>query len=168
MDKIIKELSERFNELHKDFQSVQDLVNDIDFVFDYTEEEQWLFYRMRSTMEEHCGALLRLIRYLKKQELEEQEHHCGQDCDCDDACCQAGSPCGRSAVAYDPNESQPVDTKPAITGESLRNLMGMQVCRCNVPCDVCAIDKHVGACVKLELVGGDYICLAPTPNTVTK
>lgn len=94
-------------------------------------------------------------------------NHCGQDCDCDDACCQAGSPCGRSAVTYDPNESQPVDVKPVITGDSLRNLLGMQVCRCNVPCDVCAIDKRVGACVKLELVGGDYICLAPTPNTTT-
>ena len=69
---IINELSKRYNELHKEFQSVQDLVNDIDFVFDYTEEEQWLFYRMRSAMEEHCGALLRLIRFLKKQEREEQ------------------------------------------------------------------------------------------------
>lgn len=77
------------------------------------------------------------------------QHHCGQDADMDDACCQAKG------------------DKPAITGESLRNLLGMQVCRCNVPCDVCAIDKRVGACVKLELVGGDYICLAPTPNTTT-
>lgn len=93
-------------------------------------------------------------------------HHCGQDCDCDDACCQAGSPCGRSTATYDPNESQPVDVSPAITGESLRNILGMQVCRCNVPCDVCSIDKRVGACVKLELVGGDYICLAPLPNSV--
>lgn len=69
---IINELSKRYKELQDEFKSVQDLVNDIDFVFDYTEEEQWLFYRMRSTMEEHCGALLRLIRFLKKQELEEQ------------------------------------------------------------------------------------------------
>lgn len=69
---IINELSKRYKELQEEFKSVQDLVNDIDFVFDYTEEEQWLFYRMRSTMEEHCGALLRLIRFLKKQELEEQ------------------------------------------------------------------------------------------------
>lgn len=153
MDNIIKELSKRYNELHKDFQSVQDLVNDINFVFDYTEEEQWLFYRMRSTMEEYCGALLRLIRFLKKQELEEHgikdwsqykktdntyigvdvsdegdhgaccqvcgdviaSHHCGKDADMDDACCQA---------AYDPNESQPVDVKPAITGESLEKLVG--------------------------------------------
>lgn len=69
---IINELSKRYNELQEEFKSVQDLVNDIDFVFDYTEEEQWLFYRMRSTMEEHCAALLRLIRFLKKQEREEQ------------------------------------------------------------------------------------------------
>ena len=117
-----------------------------------------------------CGGVIEGLPWIKEgkpacKKCCDNAHHCGQDCDYDDACCQAGSPCGRSAVAYDPNESQPVDTKPAITGESLRNLLGMQVCRCNVPCDVCAIDKRLGACVKLELVGGHYICLAPTPNT---
>ena len=69
---IINELSKRYKELQEEFKSVQDLVNDIDFVFDYTEEEQHLFYKTSYAMEEHCAALLKLIRFLKKQELEEQ------------------------------------------------------------------------------------------------
>lgn len=124
------------------------------------ELDRWL--NMKRTIETLCGPV-HLVNQDKvsKEELCEMTNHCGQDADMDDACCQArgtGSPCGRSAAAKE----------PAITGDSLRNLMGMQVCRCNVPCDVCAIDKRLGACVKLELVGGDYICLAPTPNTTTE
>ena len=114
-----------------------------------------LGYQRIPITEDDMAALLGNIEIIDD---DEHQHHCGQDCDCDDACCQAGSPCGRSAVTYDPNESQPVDVKPAITGDSLRNLMGMQVVRIDVPCDVCAMDTD--DCVKVELAGGDYICLA--------
>lgn len=75
-----------------------------------------------------------------------ESHHCGLDADMDDACCQVKG------------------VKPAITGESLRNLMGMQVVRIDVPCDVCAMNTN--DCVKVELVGGYYICLAPLPNSI--
>lgn len=113
--------------------------------------EPWEEANAIRTINTPCGPV-NLVNQDKvsKEELCEMTHHCGQDADMDDACCQVKG------------------VKPAITGESLRNLMGMQVCRCNVPCDVCAIDKRLGACVKLELVGGDYICLAPTPNTTTE
>lgn len=190
---IINELSKRYKELQEEFKSVQDLVNDIDFVFDYTEEEQWLFYRMRSTMEEHCAALLRLIRFLKKQELEEQgikdwtqykktdsthigvdvsdegdhgarcqvcgddiaTHHCGQD-----ASCPVGGGC---ATVQDPNEPQPADTRV-----SLNDLLGMEVISVgDMPCDACNPDNYAGRpCVKVELVGGHMLCLAPMPNSI--
>lgn len=91
-------------------------------------------------------------------------HHCGQDADLDDACCQAGSPCGRSAVTYDPNESQPVDVKPAITGESLKELVGWQVVSVMPPghkCQGCLFDRDDFRCEKkVELVGGHFLCLA--------
>lgn len=187
---IINELSKRYNELQEEFKSVQDLVNDIDFVFDYTEEEQWLFYRMRSTMEEHCAALLRLIRFLKKQELEEQGHHCGQDaeeprhdyramvegqgihihdgnvpldqCGCIKICKVGGG----NASVQDPNESQPADTVP----ESLKELVTLQiehVFPANHKCDKCDYYTSCNRSVKkLELVGGYMLCLAPLSNSI--
>lgn len=83
-------------------------------------------------------------------------HHCGQDADMDDACCQA---------AYDPNESQPVDVKPAITGESLYKLLGRQVICFLKPgesrCENCQFNPDDPEdCVKVELVGGYFLCLA--------
>lgn len=184
---IINELSKRYKELQKEFKSVQDLVNDIDFVFDYTEEEQWLFYRMRSTMEEHCAALLRLIRFLKKQEREEQGHHCGQDAEeprhdyramvedqgihihdgnvpMDQCGCIKISQVGDgNATVQDPNESHPADTVP----ESLKELVGMQIVSVLPPghkCQGCLFDRDYFRCEKkVELVGGYYLCLAPIP-----
>jgi len=198
---IINVLSNRYNELQKEFQSVQDLVNDIDFVFDYTEEEQLLFYRMRSTMEEHSGALLRLIRYLKKQAQEESGgmfqtqhdpnfddvdpkqkamamHHCGQDADLDDACCQAREkdPVGDASAAV--KDSAMVEFQnihihkgniPREQQGCIKNLslVGMQVIAIgDQRCDRCRQDRYGEPCVKLELVGGHMLCLAPLPNSI--
>lgn len=184
---IINELSKRYKELQEEFKSVQDLVNDIDFVFDYTEEEQWLFYRMRSTMEEHCGALLRLIRFLKKQELEEQgikdwtQYKKTDDTEIrvdvsnegdHGSCCQvcgdaiATHHCGQDASVQDPNDSQPADTVPV----SLKELVTLQiehVFPANHKCDKCDYYTSCNRSVKkLELVGGYMLCLAPLPNSV--
>lgn len=182
---IINELSKRYKELQEEFKSVQDLVNDIDFVFDYTEEEQWLFYRMRSTMEEHCGALLRLIRFLKKQELEEQGHHCGQDAeeprhdyramvedqgihihDGNVPLDQCGCIKIEGGQAQDLNESQSADTVP----ESLKELVGMQAVSVMPPghkCQGCLFDRDYFRCEKkVELVGGYMLCLAPLTNSI--
>lgn len=97
-------------------------------------------------------------------------NHCGQD---------AGSPCGCSAVAYDPNESQPVDLDDACcqvrehqpAGYAYKDLLGMEVMfvfpRCH-KCEYCTFrEGHNGSecpCVKVELVGGDYLCLAKRPK----
>lgn len=78
--------------------------------------------------------------------------HCGQDADMDDACCQA---------AYDPNESQPVDTAPM----SLHELTGMQVVGAypkGWKCKDCIFSemKDSRCEKKVELVGGYFLCLA--------
>ena len=67
--------------------------------------------------------------------------HCGQD----------GPPCDGNAVA------------------SLKNLLGMQVIGVGQgKCVGCPQDHYGTPCVKVELIGGAYICLAPTSNTITE
>lgn len=98
-------------------------------------------------------------------------NHCGQD---------AGSPCGCSAVAYDPNESQPVDlddaccqaaydpneSQPVDTAPmSLHELTGMQVVGAypkGWKCKDCIFSeiKNSRCEKKVELVGGYFLCLA--------
>lgn len=91
----------------------------------------------------------------------DEQHHCGQD-----ASCPVGGGC---ATVQDPNESQPADIHV-----SLKDLVGMQVVAVNdVPCSKCVCGAgHTPSgyplpeCVKIELVGGTYLCLAPTPNSI--
>lgn len=105
-------------------------------------------------------------------------HHCGQD-----ATCQVGD---GSAVVQDPNESQPAEvlrTKEDVEKKlgihihegnipreqcgSLKTLLGMQVVGVsNGKCEGCPQDHYGTPCVKVELVGGAYICLAPLPNSI--
>lgn len=166
---IINELSKRYKELQEQFRSVQNLVNDIDFVFVYTEEEQHLFYRMSNAMEEHCGALLKLIRFLKKHELEENgikdwsqykktdSAYIGVDVSDEGdhgACCQVGE--------------GPADVNE--TPDGIKALEGMQVVHAFNPghrCDGCSNYTECNRnWKKLELVGGYYLCLAPLPNSI--
>lgn len=35
-------------------------------------------------------------------------------------------------------------------------------------CEGCPNDHYGVECVKVELVGGDYLCLAPVPNAIVK
>lgn len=86
-----------------------------------------------------------------KGRLEDSARHCGQD-----ATCQVGD---GSAVAEE----------PVITGESLKQLMDYQVigvCEPGFPCEGCVQDHYNTPCVKVELVGGYMLCLAPLPNSI--
>lgn len=76
--------------------------------------------------------------------------HCGQDADMDDACCQAR---GHQPAGYTYND-----------------LLGMEVMFVFPHCHKCGdctfrkgADGSECPCVKVELVGGDYICLAKRP-----
>jgi len=82
-------------------------------------------------------------------------HHCGQD-----ATCQVGD--GSAVVNEIP--------------DSLKSLEGMQVIKvCGPKCKDCPCGdglreypsgRDASSCVKVELVGGYYICLAPLPNSI--
>ena len=73
-------------------------------------------------------------------------HHCGQD-----ASCQVGD--GNAAVKGQ-------------AGYSTR-LIGMQVIAIgDQRCDGCPTEHYGAPCVKLELVGGTYLCLAHMPNSI--
>lgn len=105
-------------------------------------------------------------------------HHCGQD-----ATCQVDD---GSAVVQDPNESQPAEellTKedvekklgihihegniPSEQCGSMKTLLGMQVVGIGKDkCEGCPQDHYGAPCVKVELVGGTYLCLAPLPNSI--
>lgn len=113
--------------------------------------DRWM--DMKRTVETLCGPV-NLINQDKvsKVEMEDIIHHCGKDADMDDACCQA---------AYDPNESQPVDTAPM----SLHELTGMQVVGAypkGWKCKDCIFSemKDSRCEKKVELVGGYFLCLA--------
>ncbi|MDY6302419.1 MAG: hypothetical protein SPL96_11080 [Bacteroidales bacterium] len=76
----------------------------------------------------------------------DEQHHCGQDASC---------PVGGGSAAV-------------ITGDSLKDLLGMEVISVgDMPCDACNPDNYAGRpCVKVELVGGTYLCLAPQPGSI--
>lgn len=68
--------------------------------------------------------------------------HCGQDADMDDACCQAR------------NYNQP-------EGYTYKDLLGMEVVSVGGSKTRCVgCHQETDGCVKVELAGGDYICLA--------
>lgn len=107
-------------------------------------------------------------------------HHCGQD-----ATCQVDD---GSAVVQDPNESQPAEvlrTKEDVEKKlgihihegnapkgqcgcmDMKSLLDMQVIGVgNGKCEGCPQDHYGTPCVKVELVGGYYICLAPLHNSI--
>jgi len=96
-----------------------------------------------------CAA----IELMKRVPLAPMPHHCGQD------------------VSSESSESSPSseNDKPVITGESLKKLMDYQVvgvCEPGFPCEGCVQDQYNTPCVKVELVGGYMLCLAPLPNSI--
>lgn len=75
---------------------------------------------------------------------------------------------GQDASCQVDNGSAVVE-KPVITVESLKQLMDYQVigvCEPGFPCEGCVQDHYNTPCVKVELVGGCMLCLAPLPNSI--
>lgn len=78
--------------------------------------------------------------------------------------------CGQDAAHYRAIiESQGIhihegNTPPEVWGD-LKSLLGMEVIALTrAKCQSCPQDHYGTPCVKLELVGGIYICLAPKPQ----
>lgn len=88
----------------------------------------------------------------------------------------AHDPCGELGTEGNPiplpspvDDGSAVVEKPVITGESIKKLMDYQVvgvCEPGFPCEGCVQDHYNTPCVKVELVGGYMLCLAPLPNSI--
>lgn len=83
-----------------------------------------------------------------KERQQDNPHHCGQDASC---------PVGGGSAAVNQENS-----------DSLKDLLGMEVISVgDMPCDACNPDNYAGRpCVKVELVGGTYLCLASQPGSI--
>ena len=167
------------------FYKFDKMVAGIGFELLYPDEgEQRDIYRQRDALDDFCAALRRQIKFhQRKREVMEQmmfqtqhdpnfddvdpeqkaqamaTHHCGQDADMDDACCQVRS----SRVDH---TAAPAAVKEL--PDSIAQLVGMQIVSAFRPgwkCEECAFSHIEGArCEKkVELVGGCYLCLAPIP-----
>lgn len=175
---LIEKLRAEYKDLNGKIARLNAFLCDIDFVKKVPDPiEQSLMSMQFKSMKGYLDNLRGRIMFQETQQLREEnarkqldewkkmkghiipvnldeQHHCGQDADCDDACCQAGSPCGRSAAA----EKQ--------AGYSTE-LIGMQVIAIgDQRCDGCPTEHYGAPCVKVELVGGAYLCLAPLPNSI--
>lgn len=113
-----------------------------------------LGYKSIPITEEDMAAVLGNIEIIDN---DGHQHHCGQDAD--DACCQArhfNMEGYEQVIIHEGNI--PADQEGSF---SLKDLLGMQVvCIGKGKCDDCPADNHGDKCVKIEAVGGIYICLA--------
>ena len=147
-----------YNETRKRWKSLEEEVNDIRFNENYTEEEQLMLLKEFHALEDYLGAKKKRVRYMIAK-ANEATHHCGQDADMDDACCQVRS--GRVDHAAAPAAVKELP-------DSIAQLVGMQIVSAFRPgwkCEECAF-SHIdfARCEKkVELVGGYYLCLAPIP-----
>jgi len=165
----LDKLTAEYNDLCGKINRLDAFINRLDFETIVPDsEEQMLMHHQLTAMKSYRTNLKERIQFLQFQikagspcddsVVTTADHHCGQDADCDDACCQArsaGSPCGGSVAA----EKQ--------AGYST-DLLGMEVISVgDMPCDACNPDNYAGRpCVKVELVGGTHLCLAPQPNSI--
>lgn len=106
-----------------------------------------------------CDELAKAWKAYCEENHDLDTHHCGQDADLDDACCQA-------------REKRSVGDGSAVVNEaqvpnSLKELVGMQIVSVFPPgwkCQGCAYDSDYFRCEKkVELVGGYMLCLANIP-----
>lgn len=151
-----------YNETRKRWKSLEEEVNGIHFNENYTEEEQLMLLKEFHALEDYLGAKKKRVRYMIAKANEAAQHHCGQDVDMDDACCQVRS----SRVDH---TAAPAAVKEL--PDSIAQLVGMQIVSAFRPgwkCEECAFSHIEGARreKKIELVGGFYLCLAPLPNSI--
>lgn len=153
----LDKLTAEYNDLNGMISRLDNFINLLDFETIVPDgEEQMLMQHQLNAMRSYRTNLKERIQLLQVQiqtgspcddrVVTSATHHCGQD-----ASCPVG--CGSAAV---------------ITGDSLKDLLGMEVISVgDMPCDACNPDNYAGRpCVKVELVGGTYLCLAPQPGSI--
>lgn len=162
----LDKLTAEYNDLNGKISRLDAFLNRLDFETIVPDgEEQMLMQHQLNAMRSYRTNLKERIQLLQVQiqagspcddrVVTSATHHCGQD-----ASCPVGGGC---ATVQDPNESQPADIHV-----SLKDLLGMEVISVgDMPCDACNPDNYAGRpCVKVELVGGYYLCLAPQPGSI--
>lgn len=127
-------LINEYTETRRRLKDLDDVVNDIDFTETYTEDEQMLLLKEYHALDDYCNAKKKRIRYMiaKAKEVPDDDEgcHCGQDAE--------------EEVSMPPKE-----------------LLGMEVVGVGKGrCEGCPAEHYHAGCCKVELVGGDYICLA--------
>jgi len=159
------QLVDEYNELNKKIQSLDKFINGINFEHDVKDaDERILMCHQLSAMRGYRANLKCRILYLRDKM--ENENRLRQVCG--DAI--ATNHCGQDAAHYRALvESQGIhihdgNTPPEVWGD-LKSLLGMEVIALTrAKCQSCPQEHYGTPCVKLELVGGIYICLAPKPQ----
>lgn len=107
-----------------------------------------------------CDELGKAWNAYRERQHDLDTNHCGQD---------AHDPCGELGT-----EGNPIPL-PSPVGDGsaavpLKDLLGMEVIKIvrpgNTLCDTCPLENYGAPCVKVELVGGIYLCLAAHPNSI--
>lgn len=172
---LIEKLRAEYNDLNGKIARLNAFLCDIDFVKKVPDPiEQELMSMQFRSMKGYLDNLRGRIMFQEMQQLREEnarkqldewmkmkghiipvKHHCGQD-----ASCQVGD--GSAVVNEIP--------------DSIKSLEGMQVIKvCGPKCKDCPCGdgpreypsgRDMSSCVKIELVGGYTLCLAPLPNSI--
>jgi len=179
---LIEKLHAEYNDLNGKIARLNAFLCNIDFVKKVPDPiEQELMSMQFKSMKEYlynlrCRIMFQEARLLREENARKQidewkkmngniipvnldeQHHCGHD-----ASCSVG-------------DGSAVVEKPAITGESLKDLIDYQVIKvCAPKCKDCPCGdglreypsgRDASSCVKVELVGGYMLCLAPLPNSI--
>ena len=157
----LDKLTAEYNDLNGKINRLDNFINRLDFETTVPDsEEQMLLHHQLTAMRSYRTNLKERIYLLQaqiKQDLDKKGRQvCGDAIASQQHHCRPGREVG-GRVAHD-----------AAPAASWGDLLGMEVISVgDMPCDACNPDNYAGRpCVKVELVGGTYICLAPLPNSI--
>lgn len=155
-----KKLCDEYKELSGKITRLDAFVNDLFFKTTVPDEEERVFmlgqlFHMRGYRDNLKERISKLWEQIKSDRTndEDNQHHCGQD-----------TAHYRTIVESQGIHIHEGNTPPEGWG-NLKSLLGMEcIGITKAKCQSCPQDHYGTSCVKLELVGGAYICLAPNPQ----
>lgn len=165
----LDKLTAEYNDLNGKISRLDAFLNRLDFETIVPDgEEQMLMQHQLNAMRSYRTNLKERIQLLQVQ------IQAGSPCD-DRVVTSATHHCGQDA-ACPVDDGIAVVEKPVITGESLKQLIDYQVIKvCGPKCKDCPCGdglreypsgRDASSCVKVELIGGDFLCLRPLPNSI--
>lgn len=162
----LDKLTAEYNDLNGKISRLDAFLNRLDFETIVPDgEEQMLMQHQLNAMRSYRTNLKERIQLLQVQ------IQAGSPCD-DRVVTSATHHCGQDAACKEDDGSAVVNEVP----DSIKSLEGMQVIKvCSPKCKDCPggdglreypSGRDASSCVKVELVGGYYLCLAPLPNSI--